>query len=59
MDNNLMNKVNRLNELYFKMESGSELTALELNERAVLRDEIIKYFKFTIYKMKSLNNKNK
>ena len=59
MDNNLMNKVNRLNELYFKMESGSELTALELNERAVLRDEIINYFKFTIDKMKSLNNKNK
>ena len=59
MDNNLMSKVNRLNELYFKLESGAELTALELNERAVLRDEIINYFKFSIDKMKGNNNKNK
>ena len=59
MDNNLMSKVNRLNELYLKVEQGVELTALELNERAILRDELINYFKFTIDKIKGTNNKNK
>lgn len=57
MDNNLMGKVNRLNELYFKIESGAELTALEQNERAILRDEIINYFKFSIDKLKAAKNK--
>ena len=51
MDSNLINKVNRLNELYYKVESGNELTNLELNERAILRDEIINYFKFSIEKI--------
>ena len=57
MDNNLMGKVNRLNELYAKVESGADLTPLELNERAILRDEIINYFKFSIDKMKGQGNK--
>ncbi len=56
MDSNLKDKVNRLNELYSKIESGMELTIAELNERAVLRDEIINYFKFSIEK---LNERNK
>ncbi len=51
MDNRLKDKVNRLNELYSKLESGIELTVTELNERAVLRDEIINYFKFSIDKL--------
>lgn len=51
MDRGLKDKVNRLNELYSKVESGMELTATELNERAVLRDEIINYFKFSIDKI--------
>ncbi|MBP3200814.1 MAG: hypothetical protein J6M39_04130 [Lachnospiraceae bacterium] len=58
MENNLMNKVNRLNELYLKIESGNELSAVELNERAILRDEIINYFKFTIDKLKGSSSKN-
>ena len=58
MENNLMNKVNRLNELYLKTESGNELSAVELNERAILRDEIINYFKFTIDKLKGSTSKN-
>lgn len=58
MENNLMNKVNRLNELYLKTESGNELSAVELNERAILRDEIINYFKFTIDKLKGSSSKN-
>lgn len=51
MDRNLKDKVNRLNELYSKLESGIELTVAELNERAILRDEIINYFKFSIDKL--------
>ena len=49
MDSNLINKVNRLNELYHKVETGNELTNVELNERAILRDEIINYFRFHKY----------
>ena len=59
MDNNIMSKVNRLNELYLKVEQGIELTAIELNERAILRDELINYFKYTIDKIKDTSNKNK
>lgn len=51
MDNNLQLKINRLNDLYSKVESGEQLTNLELNEQAMLRDEIINYFKFVMSKM--------
>ncbi len=51
MDNNLQLKINRLNELYTKVESGEQLTNVELNEQALLRDEIINYFKYVMSKM--------
>ena len=51
MDPRFKMKIERLNELYAKLESGQELTAVELNERAVLRDEIINYFKFAVSKI--------
>lgn len=51
MDNNLQLKVNRLNELYAKVESGNQLSSAELSEQALLRDEIINYFKYAISKM--------
>ena len=51
MDNNLQFKVNRLNELYSKVESGEQLSNIELNEQALLRDEIINYFKYVMTKM--------
>ena len=50
MDSNLLNKVNRLNELYLKAENGNPLTDFELSEQSVLRDEIINYFKFALTK---------
>ena len=53
MDNRFKLKIERLNELYAKLESGQELTAVELNERAILRDEIINYFKFAVSKISS------
>lgn len=52
MDNNLQLKINRLNELYAKAESGNQLSDPELNELSVLRDEIINYFKFAMTKIK-------
>jgi uncharacterized protein YnzC (UPF0291/DUF896 family) len=52
MDNNLQFKINRLNELYSKVESGNQLSNPELNEQSVLRDEIINYFKFAVSKIK-------
>lgn len=51
MDNNLKAKVDRLNELYVKAESGTPLNNLELNEQAFLRDELINYFKFAVSKL--------
>ena len=51
MDNNLQLKINRLNELYTKVESGEQLTNVELNEQALLRDEIINYFKYVMSKI--------
>ena len=51
MDNNLQIKINRLNELYFKLEGGNQLSNAELNEQALLRDEIINYFKYAMTKM--------
>ncbi len=49
MDNNgLLNKVNRLNELFSKQENGINLTNQELTEQSVLRDELINYFQFAI-----------
>lgn len=41
-------KVNRLNELYSKSEMGTPLTNDELTEQAVLRDELINFFKNVI-----------
>lgn len=58
MDSRFRMKIERLNELYHKVESGQELNPLELNERAILRDEIINYFKFTVTKLKEDNLKN-
>ena len=52
MDSNLQLKINRLNELFAKMESGIQLSNIELNEQSVLRDEIINYFKFAVTKIK-------
>ena len=51
MDINMQFKINRLNELYSKSENGNQLTNQELNEQAMLRDEIINYFKFALDKM--------
>ena len=51
MDSNLQLKINRLNDLYAKVESGEQLTNVELNEQAMLRDEIINYFKYVMTKM--------
>lgn len=48
MDNNLFQKVNRLNELYAKKESGNTLTPEELTEQSILRDEFINYFQYAI-----------
>lgn len=50
MDNSLKIKVNRLNELYNKVESGNQLTTSEQSEQALLRDELINYFKFAVSK---------
>ena len=52
MDSNMQIKVNRLNELFAKIESGQQLNNSELNEQAILRDELINYFKFTLEKIK-------
>ena len=51
MDSNLQNKINRLNDLYVKVESGNPLSANELTEQSILRDEIINYFKFAMSKI--------
>ncbi|MBR1844961.1 MAG: DUF896 domain-containing protein [Lachnospiraceae bacterium] len=56
MDNGLVKKVDRLNELYKKKEQGSQLTEQEMTEQSVLRDELINYFQFAI--RSSLNSKN-
>ena len=48
MNNNLQLKIDRLNELYSKVENGNQLNNSELNEQALLRDEIINYFKFAM-----------
>lgn len=47
-NNGLLNKVNRLNELFSKQENGINLTNQELTEQSVLRDELINYFQFAI-----------
>ncbi len=56
MDNGLVKKVDRLNELYKKKEQGSQLTEQEMTEQSVLRDELINYFQYAI--RSSLNSKN-
>lgn len=56
MDNGLVKKVDRLNELYKKKEQGSQLTEQEMTEQSVLRDELINYFQFAI--RSSLDSKN-
>lgn len=56
MDNGLVKKVDRLNELYKKKEQGSQLTEQEMTEQSVLRDELINCFQFAI--RSSLNSKN-
>ena len=48
MNSNLQSKIDRLNELYSKVENGNQLNNSELNEQALLRDEIINYFKFAM-----------
>ena len=52
MDSKMHMKVDRLNELYSKSEIGNNLTNEELTEQAVLRDEIINFFKNAINKSK-------
>ena len=51
MNTNVQMKINRLNELYSKLERGYQLSPLELNEQAVLRDEVIAYFKMAVSKV--------
>lgn len=48
MDKNMKMKVDRLNELYSRAEMGTPLTNAELTEQAMLRDEMINYFKNVI-----------
>lgn len=48
MESALLKKVERLNELYSKKETGNTLTEAELTEQSVLRDEIINYFQYAI-----------
>lgn len=48
MESALLKKVERLNELYVKKETGNMLTEAELTEQSVLRDEIINYFQYAI-----------
>ena len=48
MESGLLKKVERLNELYSKKETGNMLTEAELTEQSVLRDEIINYFQYAI-----------
>ena len=48
MDSDLTTKVERLNQLYIKKESGNRLTDAELTEQSVLRDELINYFQYVI-----------
>lgn len=56
MDNDQMNKVRRLNELFSKQERGENLTPTELTEQSILRDEFITYFQ---YAARSLENSTK
>ena len=53
MENDIRQKVNRLNELYAKTKTGMQLSPEELTEQAYLRDEIINYYKNVLnsYKM--------
>ena len=48
MESALLKKVERLNELYAKKETGNMLTEAELTEQSVLRDEVINYFQYAI-----------
>lgn len=50
MDYNLKDKVNKLNALYLKKESGKELSEFEMREQLELRQELINYFHFAITK---------
>ena len=52
MESNLRLKINRLNELYSRSESGNSLTNEELTEQAILRDEIINILKNIIHDSK-------
>lgn len=45
MDLSIKQKVDRINELYKKTESGLHLDNNEYNEQVVLREEIMNYFK--------------
>ena len=55
MDNELIKKIERLNELYTKKERNIALSEQELTEQSVIRDEVINYYQFAI--RTSLNNK--
>lgn len=48
MESGLLKKIERLNELYAKKETGNMLTEAELTEQSVLRDEVINYFQYAI-----------
>lgn len=50
MDSNLFQKVNRLNELYAKLEAMKALTEPEYKEQGMLREELINYFKYAMDK---------
>lgn len=50
MESNLYQKVNRLNELYNKLETMKALTEAEYKEQGMLREELVNYFKYAMDK---------